>query len=153
MKEITIDFKILDNKEKFYDYISEEMDFPQWFGRNADALNDLLDCEADVHITVKNSASAGDWATPIISVFSHLKCVEFAKERTLPSIENMKRSDFYYDLPEELIAQTPIEPRNHSWPSASPPAWRKTPWRRPGRRASRWDLSGPLPSGPSPRRP
>ncbi len=24
------------------------------------------------------------------------------------------KSDFYYDLPEELIAQTPIEPRNHS---------------------------------------
>ena len=26
----------------------------------------------------------------------------------------MKKSDFYYDLPEQLIAQTPIEPRNHS---------------------------------------
>ena len=26
----------------------------------------------------------------------------------------MKTSDFYYDLPEELIAQTPIEPRNAS---------------------------------------
>jgi len=26
----------------------------------------------------------------------------------------MKTSDFYYDLPEELIAQTPIEPRNSS---------------------------------------
>ncbi|MBP1560316.1 MAG: tRNA preQ1(34) S-adenosylmethionine ribosyltransferase-isomerase QueA [Oscillospiraceae bacterium] len=26
----------------------------------------------------------------------------------------MLKSDFYYDLPEELIAQTPIEPRNHS---------------------------------------
>jgi len=26
----------------------------------------------------------------------------------------MKTSDFYYDLPEELIAQTPIEPRGHS---------------------------------------
>ena len=26
----------------------------------------------------------------------------------------MTKSDFYYDLPEELIAQTPIEPRNHS---------------------------------------
>ncbi len=26
----------------------------------------------------------------------------------------MKKSDFYYDLPEELIAQTPTEPRNHS---------------------------------------
>ncbi len=29
-------------------------------------------------------------------------------------MKNMKKSDFYYDLPEELIAQTPIEPRNAS---------------------------------------
>ena len=29
-------------------------------------------------------------------------------------LNNLKKSDFYYDLPEELIAQTPIEPRNHS---------------------------------------
>ena len=26
----------------------------------------------------------------------------------------MKTSDFFYELPEELIAQTPIEPRNSS---------------------------------------
>ena len=26
----------------------------------------------------------------------------------------MKTSDFYYELPKELIAQTPIEPRDHS---------------------------------------
>ena len=26
----------------------------------------------------------------------------------------MKTSDFYYDLPQEYIAQTPIEPRDHS---------------------------------------
>ena len=26
----------------------------------------------------------------------------------------MKKSDFFYDLPQELIAQTPVEPRNHS---------------------------------------
>ena len=29
-------------------------------------------------------------------------------------LENLRKSDFYYDLPEELIAQTPVEPRNHS---------------------------------------
>lgn len=28
--------------------------------------------------------------------------------------ENMRKSDFYYDLPQELIAQTPVEPRNAS---------------------------------------
>ena len=26
----------------------------------------------------------------------------------------MKKSDFYYDLPKELIAQHPVEPRDHS---------------------------------------
>ena len=26
----------------------------------------------------------------------------------------MQRSEFFYDLPEELIAQTPVEPRDHS---------------------------------------
>lgn len=113
MKELTVDFKILDNKEKFYDYISEEMDFPEWFGRNADALNDLLSCE-DVHITVKNSSSAGEWAAPIISVFTDLDCAEFSAEKALPSVENMKRSDFGYDSPEELIVQAPTEPNNHS---------------------------------------
>ncbi len=29
-------------------------------------------------------------------------------------INDLKKSDFYYDFPEELIAQTPVEPRNHS---------------------------------------
>ncbi len=29
-------------------------------------------------------------------------------------LQNLKKSDFYYELPQELIAQTPIEPRNHS---------------------------------------
>jgi S-adenosylmethionine:tRNA ribosyltransferase-isomerase len=29
-------------------------------------------------------------------------------------IDLMKKSSYYYDLPEELIAQTPIEPRDHS---------------------------------------
>lgn len=26
----------------------------------------------------------------------------------------MRKSDFWYDLPESLIAQTPMEPRDHS---------------------------------------
>lgn len=35
-----------------------------------------------------------------------------AKENQIES--PLKTSDFYYELPEELIAQTPIEPRDHS---------------------------------------
>lgn len=113
MKEITIDFNVLDTSEKFYDFISSEMDFPHWFGRNADALHDLLDC-AEVCITVRNSASAGVWAVPIISALKSLNCVKFQGTEAASEIKNMKRSDFYYRLPEELIAQTPIEPRDGS---------------------------------------
>lgn len=113
MKEITVDFDVLNTSEKFYDFISAEMDFPDWFGRNADALHDLLDC-ADVRITVKNKSSAGSWAAPIISALSSLECAEFQETEAVRAAENMKRSDFYYDLPEELIAQTPVEPRDSS---------------------------------------
>ena len=112
MKEITVDFDILNTGEKFYDFISTEMDFPHWFGRNADALHDLLDC-AEVCITVKNASSAGMWAAPIISALKSLECVKFQEKKAIPA-KNMKRSDFYYELPEELIAQTPIEPRDSS---------------------------------------
>lgn len=113
MKEITIDFNVLNTSEKFYDFISAEMDFPYWFGRNADALYDLLDY-ADVHITVINTSSAGSWAAPIVAALKLLKCVKFQGVEAAPAIKNMKRSDFYYELPEELIAQTPIEPRDSS---------------------------------------
>ena len=113
MKEITVDFDVLNTSEKFYDFISAEMDFPHWFGRNADALHDLLDC-ADVRITVKNASSAGAWAAPIVSALKSLECVEFQGTEAVQEIKNMKRSDFYYELPEELIAQTPIEPRDSS---------------------------------------
>lgn len=113
MKEITVDFDFLNTSEKFYDFISAEMDFPDWFGRNADALHDLLDC-AEVRISVKNTSSAGAWAAPIVSALSSLECVKFQGTEDDSAAENMKRSDFYYDLPEELIAQTPIEPRDSS---------------------------------------
>ena len=35
-------------------------------------------------------------------------------ERIQRATFNMKTSDFMYDLPEELIAQTPVEPRDSS---------------------------------------
>lgn len=38
----------------------------------------------------------------------------YITENKMLNLQDMKKSDFYYDLPEELIAQTPIEPRNAS---------------------------------------
>ncbi len=113
MKEIIIDFNALDTRERFYDFISEKMDFPDWFGRNADALHDLLDGE-EVNITVKNPPVSESWAKPILSALSELKSVKFSEKKAVPAAKGLKRSDFYYELPEELIAQTPAEPRDSS---------------------------------------
>lgn len=96
MKKLIIDFDVLNTKDKFYDYISAEMNFPEWFGRNADALHDLLE-GTDVHIRVKNAASAGAWAKPAISALRSLECAEFSEAPAALSAGNMKRSDFYYD--------------------------------------------------------
>jgi len=109
MKKITVDFNILDTKEKFYDFISERLEFPDWFGRNADALHDCI-CEMDdtVEISVKGG---GDWTKPILAALEDAENVRLICE---PSGGHMKRSDFFYELPQELIAQTPAEPRNSS---------------------------------------
>ena len=40
--------------------------------------------------------------------------VSFIKFLVRNQEKNMKTSDFFYELPKELIAQTPIEPRDHS---------------------------------------
>ncbi|MCM1524889.1 MAG: tRNA preQ1(34) S-adenosylmethionine ribosyltransferase-isomerase QueA [Ruminococcus sp.] len=111
MKRITLDFGILDTKDKFYDFISSQLGFPEWFGRNADALHDLLGeyKKDELEITVLNADKAENWEAAVIAALSELDCAVFRE-----SSVHMKRSDFYYDLPEELIAQTPAEPRDHS---------------------------------------
>ncbi len=109
MKNIIIDLGKFDGKDAFYDHISEQLQFPEYFGRNADALHDVLSEKNDLKITVMNASRAGDWAKPIISALSDIEYVRFEKNGA-----EMKRSDFFYELPEELIAQTPIEPRDHS---------------------------------------
>ncbi|MBQ5317624.1 MAG: tRNA preQ1(34) S-adenosylmethionine ribosyltransferase-isomerase QueA [Oscillospiraceae bacterium] len=112
MIKLTLDFNTLDTKEKFYSFISEQLDFPEHFGNNADALNDCIsEINDTIEVTLVNSSTAGEWSKPILAV---LRDAENVICNTQLDISTMKRSDFYYDLPEELIAQTPVEPRNHS---------------------------------------
>ena len=39
---ILCDFARLGAADAVYDYLSKELDFPSWFGRNLDALHDCL---------------------------------------------------------------------------------------------------------------
>lgn len=78
MKKITVDFNILDTKEKLYDFISEQLEFPDWFGRNADALHDCIsEINDTVEIAVKGS---GDWTKPIIAALRDAENVRLLHE-------------------------------------------------------------------------
>lgn len=93
MKNITVDFAQLDSKEKLEAFIESEVS-------SGDSVH------------LKNyHRELMPWAEEAVS---KLKASPDVVVTTEIDPENMLRSDFYYDLPEELIAQTPVEPRNAS---------------------------------------
>lgn len=93
MKNITVDFAKLDSKEKLEAFLESEVS-------SGDSVH------------LKNyHRELMPWAEEAVS---KLKASPDVVVTTEIDPENMLRSDFYYDLPEELIAQTPVEPRNAS---------------------------------------
>lgn len=93
MKNITVDFAQLDSKEKLEAFLEREV-------LSGDSVH------------LKNyHRELMPWAEEAVS---KLKASPDVVVTTEIDPENMLRSDFYYDLPEELIAQTPVEPRNAS---------------------------------------
>ena len=93
MKNITVDFAQLDSKEKLEAFLESEVS-------SGDSVH------------LKNyHRELMPWAEEAVS---KLKASPDIAVTTETDPETMLRSDFYYDLPEELIAQTPVEPRNAS---------------------------------------
>lgn len=93
MKNITVDFAQLDSKEKLEAFLESEVS-------SGDSVH------------LKNyHRELMPWAEEAVA---KLKSSPDVAVTTEIDPENMLRSDFYYDLPEELIAQTPVEPRNAS---------------------------------------
>ena len=106
---ITFDLKNIPDKDTFYRCIGEQMPLPEHFGNNADALYDVI-TEKPEKITVKalNVQYAPLSVLPALRALRDCDNVEYSEENEL------LRSDFRYDLPDELIAQHPVEPRNTS---------------------------------------
>ena len=42
MKQITIDCAAIDSRDTFHDILAQALSLPEWYGRNLDALHDLL---------------------------------------------------------------------------------------------------------------
>lgn len=108
MKKLILDFDKINRQEEFFDILSHELGIVA-DGENtlAAALDGIKD---DFEVVIRNTGSR-EWARAFSDIF---RSCDKADVHTELDIATMKRSDFYYDLPEELIAQTPIEPRNHS---------------------------------------
>lgn len=51
-KPIIFDFKKIGNVDQLYDKLSKELNFPNYFGRNLDALWDVLTGEIDLPVLV-----------------------------------------------------------------------------------------------------
>lgn len=52
MEVIYIECKKMHSMDEFYDELSKKLNFPEYFGKNLDALNDILDeTEGDILLT------------------------------------------------------------------------------------------------------
>ena len=76
MKEIILDSTALASRDAFHDAMAEALSFPDWYGRNLDALHDLLTAlPEDTHLVFRNWAQAeaalGNYANGIRKALTH----------------------------------------------------------------------------------
>ena len=69
MKQITLDGNILANIAQVHDYIKEMLDFPEYYGKNLDALFDCLTDLDNVEITITAPEEDGAIFQKVLRVF------------------------------------------------------------------------------------
>ena len=69
MKRITLDGNILADAAKVHDYLMEILEFPEYYGKNLDALHDCLTDLEDVEITITSPDEDGAIFQRILRVF------------------------------------------------------------------------------------
>lgn len=69
MKQITLDGNILADIAQLHDYIKEMLDFPEYYGKNLDALFDCLTDLDNVEITIIAPEEDGAIFQKVLRVF------------------------------------------------------------------------------------
>lgn len=69
MKQITLDGNILADAALVHDYLKEQLQFPEYYGKNLDALFDCLTDLDDIEITITPPDEDGAIYQRIIRVF------------------------------------------------------------------------------------
>ncbi|NMB06753.1 MAG: hypothetical protein GX981_00025 [Tissierellia bacterium] len=71
---IILDGKYMTSKEKTHEYLKKELDLPEYYGNNLDALWDVLmdiDCDLNINLINLNIIvnNLGDYGNSLIEVF------------------------------------------------------------------------------------
>lgn len=69
MKKITLDFESISNKEEMHKYLAEKFEFPDYYGKNLDALFECLtDIAEPTAVNIINAIN--DYDEQIINVIT-----------------------------------------------------------------------------------
>lgn len=69
MKQIVLDGNILADATLVHDYLKEMLEFPEYYGKNLDALHDCLTDLENVEITITSPEEDGAIYQRIVRVF------------------------------------------------------------------------------------
>ena len=69
MKQITLDGNLLGDAAQVHDYLKEKLEFPEYYGKNLDALYDCLTDLEDIEITITAPDENGAIFQKVLRVF------------------------------------------------------------------------------------
>ena len=67
--EVILDGELMTDRPTVHDLLSEKLAFPEYYGRNLDALYDCLTDLRNIHLILENWQALPDWRAAFKAVF------------------------------------------------------------------------------------